>query len=119
MTGVLPCYLVPLRIFGPNRDEVTGEWRRLHNEEFHALYSSPNIIHAIISRRLRWAGHIARVGESRGAYRVLVGNLREKDHLKDPGVDGRLMLNWIFEKWDKETWTGSIWLRIGTGGGLL
>jgi hypothetical protein len=60
------------RIFGPKRDEVTGEWRRLHNE-LHALYSSPNIIRVIKSRRLRWAGFVARMGERRGAYRSLVG----------------------------------------------
>jgi hypothetical protein len=61
------------RIFGPKRDEVTGEWRRLHNNELHALYSSPNIIRVIKSRRLRLAGHVARMGERRGAYRTLVG----------------------------------------------
>jgi hypothetical protein len=61
------------RIFGSKRDEVTGEWRRLHNKELHALYSSPNIIRVIKSRRLRWAGHVARMGDRRGAYRTLVG----------------------------------------------
>jgi hypothetical protein len=61
------------RIFGPKRDEVTGEWRRLHNKELNALYSSPNIIRVIKSRRLRWAGHVARMVERRGAYRALVG----------------------------------------------
>jgi hypothetical protein len=61
------------RIFGPKRDEVTGEWGRLHNEELNDLYSSPNIIWEIKSRRMRWAGHIARMGEGRGAYRILVG----------------------------------------------
>jgi hypothetical protein len=60
------------RIFGPKRDEVTGERRRLHNKELYALYSSRNIIRVIKSRRLRWAGHVARMGERRGAYRVLV-----------------------------------------------
>jgi hypothetical protein len=60
------------RIFGPKRDEVTGEWRRLHNEELFALYSSPNIIRVIKSRRLRWAGYVAHMGERRGAYRTLV-----------------------------------------------
>jgi len=58
---------------GPRRDEVTGEWRRLHNEELNNLYSSPNIVRAIKSRRMRWAGHVARMGEKRGVYRVLVG----------------------------------------------
>jgi hypothetical protein len=61
------------RIFGPKRDEATEEWRRLHNEELNDLYSSPNIIRVIKSRRMRWAGHVARVGEKRGAYRILVG----------------------------------------------
>jgi hypothetical protein len=60
------------RIFGSKRDEVTGEWRRLHNKELHALYSSPNIIRVIKSRRLRWTGHVARMGERRCAYRALV-----------------------------------------------
>jgi hypothetical protein len=61
------------KILWPKRDEVTGEWRRLHNKELYALYSSPNIIWVIKSRRLRWAGHVARVGKRRGAYRALVG----------------------------------------------
>jgi hypothetical protein len=60
------------RIFGPKRDEVTGEWRRLHNKELYALYSSPNIIRVIKSRRLKWAGLVACMGERRGAYRVLM-----------------------------------------------
>ncbi|KAJ4436759.1 hypothetical protein ANN_16891 [Periplaneta americana] len=66
-------------IFGAKRDEVTGEWRKLHNAELHALYSSPDIIRNIKSRRLRWAGHVARMEECRNAYRVLVGDRREKD----------------------------------------
>jgi hypothetical protein len=61
------------RIFGPKRDEIKEEWRRLHNKELYALYSSPNIIRVMKSRRLRCAGHMARMGERRGAYRVLVG----------------------------------------------
>jgi hypothetical protein len=61
------------KIFGPKRDEVTGEWRRLHNEELYALYSSPNIIRVMKSRRLRWAGHVARMEVRIGPYRALVG----------------------------------------------
>jgi hypothetical protein len=61
------------RIFRPQRDKVTGEWRRLHNKELYAMYSSPIIIRAIKLRRLGWAGHVARIGDSRGAYRILVG----------------------------------------------
>ena len=62
-----------LSIFGPRRDEVMGEWRRLHNEGLNDLYSSPSIVRVIKSRRMRWAGHVARMGEKRGVYRVLVG----------------------------------------------
>jgi hypothetical protein len=64
---------VLMRIFGPKRDEVTGEWRKLHNKELHDLYSSPSIIRIIKPRRMRWAGHVARMGEKRIAYRLLVG----------------------------------------------
>jgi hypothetical protein len=60
-------------IFGPKRDEVTGGWRKMHNEELHNLYSSPSIIRMIKSRRMIWAGHVARMGEKRNAYRILVG----------------------------------------------
>jgi len=61
-------------------------------------------------------GNVARIGERRGIYRVLVGNLRERDHWGDTGVDGRIILRRIFRKWDVGAWTGSSWLRIGTGG---
>ena len=61
------------RIFGPRRDEITGEWRRFHYEELNDLYSSPNIVRVIKWRRMRWAGHVARMGEKRGVYKVLVG----------------------------------------------
>jgi hypothetical protein len=65
--------MVLRRIFGPRRDEVTGNWRRLHNEEINDLYSSPIIVRVIELRRMRWAGHVARMGQERGVYRVLVG----------------------------------------------
>ena len=65
--------MVLRRIFGPRRDEVTGEWRRMHTEELNDLYSSLNIVWVLKSRRMRWAGHVARMGEERGVYRVLVG----------------------------------------------
>ena len=63
----------------PRRDDVTGEWRRLHNEELNDLYSSPNIVPVIKSRRVRWAGHVARMGEERGVYRFLVGKTGGKE----------------------------------------
>jgi len=71
-------------IFGPRRDEVTEEWRRLHNEELSDLYSSPNTVRVIKSRRMRWAGHVARMGVERGAYRVLVGKPEGKRPLGRP-----------------------------------
>jgi len=76
--------MVMRRIFGPRRDEVTGEWSRLHNEELNDLYSLPNIVRVIKSRRMRWAGHVARMGEERGTYRVLVGKPEEKKPLGRP-----------------------------------
>ena len=72
------------RIFGPMRDEVKREWRRLHDEELNGLYSSPNIVRVIKSRRMIWAGHVARMGEERGAYRVLVGKPEGKRPLGRP-----------------------------------
>jgi len=67
-------------IFGPRRDEITGEWRRLHNKELNDLYSSPNIVRVINWRRMRWAGHVGRVGEERGCIGSWWGNWRERDH---------------------------------------
>jgi len=81
--------MVLSRIFGPRRDEVTGEWRRLRNEELNDLNSSPNIVRVIKSRRMRWAGHVARMGEEKGVYRVLV----EKPEGKRPL--GRPRRRWV------------------------
>ena len=78
------------RLFVAKRDKVTGEWRQLHNEEVNDLYSSPNILRVIKSRRMRWAGHVARMGEERGVYRVLVGKPEGKRPLGDPGAVGRI-----------------------------
>jgi hypothetical protein len=72
------------RIFGPKRDEVTREWRKSHNEELRDLYSLPSIIRLIKSRRMRWAGHVARIGEKRNAYRLLVGKLEGRRPLGRP-----------------------------------
>jgi len=89
-----------LRIFEPKRDEVTGEWRKVHNEELNYLYSSPNNIRVIKSRRMRWAGHVTSMGEREVYTEFWWGNLRGRDHLEDPGIDGRVILRWIFRKWD-------------------
>jgi hypothetical protein len=78
-----------LRIFGPKRDEVTGGWRKLHNEELPDLYSSPSAIRIIKSRRMRWAGHVARMGEEITAYRLLVGKPEGKRPL------GRTRRRWV------------------------
>ena len=82
------------RIFGPMRDEVTGDWRRMHNEELNDLYSSPNIVRVIKLRRMKWAGHVARMGEERGVCRVLVGKPEGKRPLERPRhrwVDNAMM----------------------------
>ena len=88
------------RIFGPKREEVTGEWKKLYSEELNDLYSSANIIRVIKSRRLRWAGHVARMGERRGTYRVLVGKREGKKPLVKPRHRWRIILKRIFRTWD-------------------
>jgi len=95
------------RIFGPKSDKVTREWRKLHNEELNDLYSSPNIVRMIKLRRIRWEGHVARMGRGEEYTGLWWGKLRERDHLEDPGIDGRIILRWILRKWDVGTWTGS------------
>jgi len=107
------------RICGRKRDEVTGEWRKIHNEEPNDLYSSPDIVWVIKTRKMRWAGHVASMDENRGVYRVWWGNLRSRDHLEDAGRDGWIILRWTFRKWDVGLWTGLRWLRMGTVGGHL
>jgi len=76
--------MVLRKLFATRRDEVTGEWRRLQNEELNDLYSSPNIVRVIKSKRMRWAGHVARMGEEKGAYRVLVGKPEGRRQLGRP-----------------------------------
>ena len=80
----MSCVKAENRIFGPRREEITGEWRRLYNEELNDLYYSLNIVRVIKSRRMRWAGHVARVGEERGMYRVLVEKPEGKKPLGRP-----------------------------------
>jgi hypothetical protein len=108
-----------LRIFGPKRDE-DGSWRKLHNGELHSLYSSPNIVRVIKSRRMRWAGHVVCMGEGRGVYRVLVGRPEGKRPLGKPrrrwednikmdlrktGIDGS---NWIQLAQDRFQWRACV-----------
>ena len=96
------------RVFGPKRDEVIGEWRKLHNEERMDLYSLPNIVRVVKSRRMRWAGHVARMGEGRGVHRVLVG----KPEGKRPW--GRPRLRWVDNiKMDlREVGGGGDWVEL-------
>ena len=107
------------KIFGPKRDEEIREWRKLHNKELNYPHSSPNTVRVIKPRRMRWAGHVALYGRGEAYTGFWWGNLRERDHLGDRGVDGRIILRCIFRKWDVGVWTGSSWLRTGTGGGHL
>ena len=104
------------RIFGPRSDEVTGEWRRLYNEELNDLYSSPNIVRVIKSRRMRWVGYVARISEERGVYRVLVGKPEGRIPLGRPRrrwVDNIRMdlqevecgyMDWIGLAQDRDSW---------------
>jgi hypothetical protein len=105
------------RIFGPKRDEVTGEWRKLHNEELTDLYSSPCSIWVIRLRRMRYAGHVAHMGENRGEYMVLVRKPEGKRLLGRPRY--RWKDNIKMDLQEVGAWTGLIWLGIGTGCGLL
>ena len=104
------------KIFGHKRDEVRGEWRKLH-EEFNDLYCSPHIVRVIKSRRMRWAGHVARMGERRGTHRVLVGKPEGKRPLERPRRRWEDNINMDLN--EVVVWTGSSWLRVGTGGGHL
>ena len=101
-------------IFGPKRDEVTGEWRKLHNVELNHLHSSPNIVWVTKSRIMRWAGHVACTGRGEAYKGFWWGDLRERYHLGDQDVDGRIILRWVFRKLIVGVWTESSWLMIGT-----
>ena len=105
------------KIFGSKGDEVTGEWISLHKEELYGLYCSPNIVRVIKSRRGRWVGgggdavalHVCGKGEVRTEF--WWGNMMERGHLKDVGLDGRIVLNLFFKKWDE----GMDWIDLAQG----
>jgi hypothetical protein len=109
------------RIFGPKRDEVTGEWRKLHIEEFHNLYSTPSIIRQIKSKRMKWTGHVERMGQETKVYKVSAGKPEGKRPLGRPRCrweDGIRMDFTCLGVW-LGVWRGFSWLGIGTSGGLL
>ena len=98
---------------------MIGEWRKLHNEELNDLHSSPNIVRVIKSRRMRSAGHVARMGERRGVYRVLVGKPEGMRTLGIPRCRWEDNIKMDLKEVGRGVWTGWSWLRIGTGGGHL
>ena len=107
------------KCYVPKRDEVTGEWRKLHNEEPNDLYPLPNIVRVVKSRRMRWAGHVARMGENRGVHRVLVGKSEGKRPLGRPRRRWEDNIKIDLQEVGGVVGTGWSWLRIGTGGGHL
>ena len=98
---------------------MTGEWRKLHNEELNDLYSLPNIVRVVKSRRMRWAGHVARMGEDRGVHRVLVGKPEGKRPLGIPRRRWEDNIKMDLQELEGVVGTGWSWLRIGTDGGHL
>jgi hypothetical protein len=103
------------KIFGPKREE-DGSWRKMHYDEFYSLYSSLNIVRVIKSRRMRWAGHVARMGERRDVYRVLVGRPEGKRSLGGPRRRWEDNIKMDLREIDID---GANWLRIGSSGGIL
>jgi hypothetical protein len=104
------------RIFRPKRDEVTGKWRKPLNEELNDLRCLPTFVRVIKSRRMRWVGHVAGWGRGEVCTGFWWGNLRERDYWADSGVDGIIIIGWIFRKWDVGLWTRLSWLRMQTFG---
>ena len=107
------------RYLGLERHEVTGEWRKLQKEELHDLYASPNIIWVIKTGRIEWLGRIARIEDRTGVNWFWWEILREKRPPGRPRTESRIILQWIFNKWDNGAWTAVMWLRIGTCGRLM
>ena len=107
------------KIFAAKKYEITGEWRTLHNAELHALYSSPNIIRSHKSRRLRWAGYVARMEQSRNAYRVLVEKPVGKRSLGRPRWRGGINIKMDLKAVCRDTWNYTDLAKIGTNGELM
>jgi hypothetical protein len=108
-----------MRIFGPKKDEVTGEWKRLHNGELYDLCSSPSIIKVIKSRRIRWAGHVARMENRIGACMVSVERPERRSALEKPRCKCEDDIKMDPQEVGWEAWTALIWLRMEKGGGRL
>jgi hypothetical protein len=110
---------VPRILFGPKRDEVIGEWRKLHNEELHNLCLYQNIIRHIKLRRMRWAGHVARMGEEREVYKALMRKREGRRLFGRPRSSWENGIRMDLREIGWGVWSGFSWLRIGSGGGLL
>jgi hypothetical protein len=105
-------------IFEPKREE-DGSWRKLHSDELHSLYLSPNIIMVIKSRRIRWAGHVARMGRGKIFTGFWLGGQKGRDHWEDLGVGGRITLRWTLGRQGSKGRTRFEYLNIGSSGGFL
>jgi hypothetical protein len=106
------------KVSGPKREE-DGSLRKLHNDELHSLYSSPNIVRVIKSRRMKWAGHVARMGRGEVFTGFWSGCPKARDHWEDLGVGGRITLRWTLRRQGSRGRTGFNWFRIGSSDGIL
>jgi hypothetical protein len=110
---------VQRRMFGPLGEELAGGLRKLHDEELHNLYSLPDIIKMIKSRRMRWAGYVAHMGKMRNAFKIFVRKPEGKGPFGKPRHGSRFVLKSILQKQGFWLWTGFMWLRIGYSGKLM
>jgi len=107
------------RVFGPKEEDVAGEWRRLHNEELHGLYASPNIIRVIKSRKIRWTGRVTRIGGMRNAYSIFFRKTEGKRLFERPRRRWEDSIKIDLREMGGKVWTGYVWLRVGTSSGLV